>query len=53
MAAPERFAEVSDFSLASRAPSIHGTLHIAATQQLSRFRSQADIQQAAPTELDL
>jgi hypothetical protein len=25
-AAPERFAEMSDFSLALRAPSIHGTL---------------------------
>ena len=25
MAAPERFAEMSDFSLAPRAPSIHGT----------------------------
>jgi len=24
MAAPERFAELSDFSLAPRAPSIHG-----------------------------
>jgi hypothetical protein len=25
MAAPERFAEMPDFSLAPRAPSIHGT----------------------------
>src|SRR3974377_1752488 len=25
MAAPERFADMSDFSLATRAPSIHGT----------------------------
>jgi len=25
MAAPERFAELPDFSLALRAPSIHGT----------------------------
>jgi hypothetical protein len=25
MAAPERFAEMPDFSLALRAPSIHGT----------------------------
>ena len=26
MAAPERFAEMSNFSLATQAPSIHGTL---------------------------
>src|SRR3974377_2554726 len=33
MAAPERFAELSDFSLAPRAPSIHGPLrHFAASQ---------------------
>ena len=31
MAAPERFADMSDFSLAPRAPSIHGTFrHLAA-----------------------
>src|ERR1039458_6053132 len=36
MAAPERFAERSDFSLAPRAPSIHGTLRqFAAPQNLS------------------
>jgi hypothetical protein len=29
MAAPEPFAEMSDFSLAPRAPSIHGTLGLA------------------------
>jgi hypothetical protein len=34
MAAPERFAEMFDFSLASRAPSIHGTSrHFAVLQK--------------------
>jgi hypothetical protein len=45
MAAPERFAEMPDFSLAPQAPSIHGpSLHPAATQQLRRFRSEADME---------
>ena len=35
MAAPERFAELSDFSLAPRAPSIHGpSRHFAGPQSL-------------------
>ena len=43
MAAPERFAELSDFSLAPRAPSIHGpSRHFTAPQQLGRFRDKAD-----------
>src|SRR3974390_1756868 len=38
MAAPERFAELSDFSLAPRAPSIHGpSRQFAAPQQFGRF----------------
>ena len=44
MAAPERFAKMSDFSLAPRAPSIHGTKrHFAATQQMVAFGGKADI----------
>src|SRR5450759_5023249 len=44
MAAPERFAERSDFSLAPRAPSIHGTSrHFAALQNLSAIGVTADI----------
>src|SRR5688500_10729958 len=54
MAAPERFAEMSDFSLAPRAPSIHGTsLHFVATQQFVRFRIEADIERVVITEPDL
>jgi len=44
MAAPERFAEMSDFSLAPRAPSIHGTKRqFAIGLQLVRFWGEADI----------
>jgi len=44
MAAPERFAKMSDFSLAPRAPSIHGTKrHFAAMQQMVAFGCKADM----------
>ena len=40
MAAPERFAEMSDFSLALRASSIHGTsLHLRRRNKDGRYRS--------------
>ena len=43
MAAPERFAEMSDFSLAPRAPSIHGTsLHFAIAKAVGRSWGKAD-----------
>ena len=44
MAAPERFAELSDFSLAPRAPSIHGpSRHFAASLNLVAIPGMADI----------
>jgi len=44
MAAPERFAKMSDFSLAPRAPSIHGTKrHFAAAQQTVALGVKADM----------
>src|SRR3974377_907183 len=44
MAAPERFAELSDFSLAPRAPSIHGpSRQCAASQNLVVIGGIADI----------
>jgi putative ABC transport system substrate-binding protein len=50
MAAPERFAKMSDFSLAPRAPSIHGTKrHFAASQQTVALGCKADI--ARPADL--
>jgi hypothetical protein len=42
-AAEKRFAELSDFSLAPRTPSIHGlSRYFTAPQQLGRFRDKAD-----------
>ncbi len=44
MAAPDPLAEMSDFPLAPRAPSIHGTQRrFHAVRQLGRFRSEADL----------
>jgi hypothetical protein len=48
MAAPERFAEMSDFSLAPRAPSIHGpSLTSISRSPMSAFRGKADLQKTA------
>src|SRR5450756_1327434 len=44
MAAPERFAETSDFSLAPRAPSIHGTnAKCRPAPQLSAYRGKPEV----------
>ena len=52
MAAPANAANVKK-ALANSEPSTHGTSrHFAATQQFSRFRSEADIQRAAFTVSD-
>jgi hypothetical protein len=54
MAAPERFAQMSDFPLATRAPSIHGTSQ---TSRDVRFSAAigvtADIANPASEQLDL
>src|SRR5262244_3492290 len=47
MAAPERFAEMSDFFLAPRAPSIHGTKRRTTTTQ--RLRSLLDVERTWST----
>ena len=53
MAAPTNAAFVKKV-LANSEPSTHGpSRHFAATQQFSRFRSEADIQRAALTEPEL
>jgi hypothetical protein len=40
MAAPERFAEMPDFSLAPRAPSIHGTSRHSLRRKICRLLEQ-------------
>src|SRR5215471_685548 len=47
MAAPERFAEMSDSSLAPRAPSIHGTKLPSDVRAMVAIEGIADIQSTA------